>query len=145
MKLRFISKISAILLTTISVTVLTKFTPNLKSGIITAHTVQPFSASLYPHNSDSTAYRLVRSKGFLPLEIAYQWTDTTFDEYIHNATRSTARALSGASRSEGQSTQEYGSHLPRLRSLQSKVDPQKCYGTGRRLEILITSISSGVL
>lgn len=112
-----------------------------KSGVATGISVEPFSASLYSHNSDSTAYPPDRSKGFLPLEIAYQWTNASFDEDFHNAVRSTAEALSDAARSEGQSRQGaliypnyaifdtplediYGSHLPRLRSLQSKVDPQ---------------------
>ena len=112
-----------------------------KSGTVASIGVQPFFPSLYSHNSDSTAYPPVRSKGFLPLDIAYVWTNATFDEDFHNAARSTARELSNAARSEGQCTKGaliypnyaiydtpleaiYGRNLPRLRSLQSKVDPQ---------------------
>jgi len=75
------------------------------------------------------------------MEIGYEWTDEKFDKDFHNAARSTATALFNAAQLEGQSTQGallypnyaiydtpleaiYGSHLPRLRSLQSKVDPQ---------------------
>jgi hypothetical protein len=64
----------------------------------------------------------------------------TFDEDFHDAARSSAKALFNVAISEGQSLQGvplypnyaiydtplvniYGSNLPRLQSLQSKVDP----------------------
>ena len=112
-----------------------------KSGVVAPIGVQPFFPTLYLHNSDSTAFPPIRSKGFLPVDIDYGWTNASFDDDFHNAVRSTARAVSDAARSEGQSTKGaiiypnyaiydtpleaiYGNHLPRLRSLRANVDPQ---------------------
>jgi hypothetical protein len=70
----------------------------------------------------------------------YGWTNETLDADIHNAARSSAKALFDVAMSEGQAVQDvplypnyaiydtplaniYGSNLPRLRSLRSKVDP----------------------
>lgn len=111
-----------------------------KSGVVASIGIQPFFPSIYSHNPDSTAYPPVRSKGFLPLDIAFAWTNATFDEDFHHAARDTARALSEVARAEGQSREGaviypnyatintplediYGSNLPRLRALKSKVDP----------------------
>lgn len=83
----------------------------------------------------------MRSLSFLPNNIEYAWTNETFDEDFHTAARSSAKALMDLAQSEGQSLQNvplypnyaiygtpleniYGSNLPKLRSLQSKVDPQ---------------------
>jgi hypothetical protein len=116
-----------------------------QSGVLASIGVQAFFPSLYSHNSDSTAYPPVRSKGFLPIQIAYGWTNATFDDDFHNAARSTAKALFDAAQSEGQCTKGtliypnyaiydtlleaiYGCHLPRLRSLRENVDPQNVMG-----------------
>jgi len=112
-----------------------------KSGILSSYVIELFLPSIYSHNPDSTAFPPVRSLSFLPNVFEYAWTNETFDEDFHDAARSSARALIGVAQSEGQSLQGvplypnyaiygtplkdiYGSNLPKLRSLQSKVDPQ---------------------
>jgi len=78
--------------------------------------------------------------GFLPNNIEFAWTNATFDKDFQAAARSSAKALFNVAQSEGQSLEGvplypnyaiydtplkniYGSNLPKLRSLQSKVDP----------------------
>ena len=71
----------------------------------------------------------------------YAWTDETLDEDIYNAARASATALFNVAQSEGQDLSDvtlypnyaiygtpleamYGKNLPKLRSLQSRLDPQ---------------------
>ena len=82
----------------------------------------------------------MRFLGFLPNNIEFAWTNETFDEDFHDAARTSVKMLFDAAVSEGQSLQGvllylnyaiyktplaniYGNNLPKLRSLQSKVDP----------------------
>jgi hypothetical protein len=112
-----------------------------KSSILISYAIEPFLPSIYTHNLDSTAFPPTRSLGFLPNNIEYAWTNETFDQDFHNAVRSSAKILFDIAQSEGQSLQGvplypnyaiygtpltdiYGSNLPRLRRLQSEVDPQ---------------------
>ncbi|KIM37011.1 hypothetical protein M413DRAFT_423817 [Hebeloma cylindrosporum] len=116
-----------------------KLTP--KSGAFISYATEPFLPSIYSHNKDSTAFPPVRSKGFLPVNIFYSWTNRAFDEEFYKAARASATALSNAAKAEGQSVlglpvypnyamfdtpleNMYGSNLPTLRSLKSQVDPQ---------------------
>lgn len=71
----------------------------------------------------------------------YAWTNETLDDDIHYAARASATALFNAAQSEGQDLSDvplypnyaifgtpleamYGNNLPKLRSLQSRIDPQ---------------------
>ena len=102
--------------------------------------IEPALPSVYSHNPDPTAFPPVRSLDFLPTNLIYAWTNEAFDEDFHDAARSSAKALFDAAVSEGQCLRGvplypnyaiygtpladiYGNNLPKLRSLQSKVDP----------------------
>ena len=106
-----------------------------KSGVVASIGVQPFFPSLYLHNSDPTAFPPVRSKGFLPVDIDYGWTNASFDDDFHN--------VSDAARSEGQSTK--GAIIyPNYATYDTPLEA--IYGTYRRFPILkYLSPLSGVL
>ncbi|KIM38915.1 hypothetical protein M413DRAFT_239222 [Hebeloma cylindrosporum] len=116
-----------------------------KSGIIAAVGIQSFLPSIYSHNSDHTAYPPMRSKGFLPLDIAFEWTNEGFDGDFHDAARAMGKALLDAAKCEGQDVEGalmypnyaifgtplediYGRHLGKLRNLKAKVDPGNVMG-----------------
>ena len=120
-----------------------KLTP--KSGAFISYSVEPFLPSIYSHNTDATAFPPVRSKGFLPINVFFSWTDATFDNEYYDAIRTTLKVISDAARAEGQNLQNmvvypnyaifdtplstiYGSNLPSLRALKSLVDPTNVMG-----------------
>lgn len=68
-----------------------KLTP--KGDIFTSYQVPPFLPSIYTHNSDLTTFPPVWSNPFLWVATCYSWTNEMLDEDVHNAVRSSAKAL----------------------------------------------------
>jgi hypothetical protein len=116
-----------------------------KSGAFISYSVEPYLPSIYSHNTDPTAYPPIRSKGFLPINVFYSWTDATFDQDYYNAIHATLKVISNAAVAEGQNLQNmlvypnyaifdtplstiYQSNLPTLRALKSSVDPTNVTG-----------------
>ncbi|KAI0752556.1 FAD-binding domain-containing protein [Daedaleopsis nitida] len=114
---------------------------SLQSGTFISYDVEPFLSSLFTHAPEgSSAYPPSRSRGLLPLNIYYAYTDVTEDDTMHDAARQSAAQLTQVAVAAGQDIADaalytnyaiydtplermYGDNVGKLQALKAKYDP----------------------
>ena len=102
--------------------------------------MEPFRADLFSHSNTPSAYPPDRSRTLFPTDIYFAWTSPSNDVVVAAAIRQSTNTVRSAALAEGQNIADvalygnyalfgtpvealYGANLPRLKSIQSKVDP----------------------
>ncbi|TFK34307.1 FAD-binding domain-containing protein [Crucibulum laeve] len=117
-----------------------------KSGEVAIYAIEPFHPEIYSHNTTATAFPSDRSVPFYPYVIWFSWTDESQDEYFYAAAKESANRILEVAEAEGQHgvadlplysnpalfdtplERIYGTHVPRLREIKAKVDPENVMG-----------------
>ncbi len=102
--------------------------------------MEPFRADLFNHSSTPSAYPPNRSRVLFPTNLYFAWTSPLNDHNVAAAILQSTNRIRSAALAEGQNIADvalygnyalfgtpvealYGANLPRLKSIQSKVDP----------------------
>ncbi|KAJ2935499.1 hypothetical protein H1R20_g1593, partial [Candolleomyces eurysporus] len=117
-----------------------------KSLVFMTLVAEPFLPTILSHNPARTAYPFTRSKVYSPFNILFTWADPSQDAVFERAIREMKEQLYAALLAEGQSDivnaplypnyalwdtpvqKIYGSNLPALKSVKSRVDPSNVMG-----------------
>ncbi|KAI5120528.1 hypothetical protein M0805_004536 [Coniferiporia weirii] len=114
------------------------------TGTLVSYAVEPFLTSLFSHGSDS-AYPPSRTQGLFPLNLAFEWSDPSSDEYFLDAMRQSVATIQAAAVAEGQDVAHaalygnyalagtsieriYTSNVDRLESIKARYDPDNVMG-----------------
>ena len=109
-------------------------------GGAVSYDVEPFNPGLFSHSNVQSAYPPDRSRPFFPTSIQFAWTSPSNDANFATAILQSTNTIRAAAIAEGQDVSDvavygnyalfetpvedvYGANLPRLRSIQSNVDP----------------------
>ncbi|KAL4079832.1 FAD-binding domain-containing protein [Scleroderma citrinum] len=120
-------------------------TLGLPSGTFISYDVEPFLPTIFTHNTSSSAYPGSRKLGVFPLNLYFAWTDSSADQQMQAATRTSASTLYNKAIALGQSIQDaplynnyaifstplqsiYGDNVDALHSIKKKVDPANVMG-----------------
>ncbi|KIM83658.1 hypothetical protein PILCRDRAFT_7069 [Piloderma croceum F 1598] len=116
-----------------------------KSAVLISYSVEPLLPSLFSHNTIPTAYPPIRSKGLLPLNLYFAWTDPLSDDAFQKAIGNSTVILKARAVANGQDIANaavygnyatihtlvddiYKGNLPRLRSIKAVYDPDNVMG-----------------
>jgi hypothetical protein len=122
------------------------------ASVMVVYILDPFETDFLTHGGLS-AYPPDRSLAVLPSSMYCGWTNNSADKYMADAMRRSAASLVAAGIQDGQDLDKaapyvnyalfgtplekiYGGHLGRLREIRKIYDPEKYYGSRRRMEIL---------
>ena len=109
-------------------------------GGAVSYDVEPFDSGLFSHSNIPSAYPPDRSRALFPTNIYFAWTSSSKDIEVASALSQSTNTIRSAAIAEGQSIADvslygnyalfgtpvqalYGTNLPRLKSIRSKVDP----------------------
>jgi hypothetical protein len=109
-------------------------------GGAVSYDMEPFDSGLFSHSNISSAYPPDRSRALFPTNLYFAWTSSSKDTEVAAAILQSTNTIRSAANAEGQNITDvalygnyalfetpvdalYGANLPRLKSIQSKVDP----------------------
>ncbi|KAI0276952.1 FAD-binding domain-containing protein [Russula aff. rugulosa BPL654] len=112
----------------------------MDEGGAVSYDMEPFDSGLFSHSNISSAYPPDRSRALFPTNLYFAWTSSSKDTEVAAAILQSTNTIRSAANAEGQNITDvalygnyalfetpvdalYGANLPRLKSIQSKVDP----------------------
>jgi hypothetical protein len=104
--------------------------------------MEPFDPGLFNHSNIPSAYPPDRSRALFPTNIYFAWSSPSKDADVATALWQSTNTIRAAAIAQGQNIDDvavygnyaligtpveslYGANLPRLRSIQNRVDPHK--------------------